>query len=571
MLIEGQVAARFLAGLYRLMKERCSRRPNPQFTSSKLRDPSSAQEEDMIVSKLRPIASIAALMVFTAPLYAEDLTIGVKSEPSSMDPQFHVLATNMQVAFSIFEGLVGQESSGAVAPLLAESWTQPSETEWDFKLREGVTFSEGSPLTADDVVFTFDRVPNVPNSPTAFTLFTRKIATVEAVDPQTVRITTSDPYPYLLSDIVNIPILSRSAASGDAPEGKTTTQMNSGDGLIGTGAYKFVSWQKGADLVLERNETYWGEAPEWDRVIMRPMTNPAARAAALLAGDIDIMEDPPTASAEELESNPDVKIVTGPPARVIYIALDQDRDDSPGISGTDGANPLKEKAVREALSLAIDREGITSRVMGGVAVPAASLGPPDMFGTSPENVVKPADPARAQELLAEAGYPDGFSITLGSPNGRYVNDARVAQTVASMWSRIGVQTDVDAAAPPVFFQNRDQLNYSAYLGSWGNGNAEIASTMVTQLGTYDKESGIGGSNAGRYSNPELDALLQEASVTMDDEARAQLVEQADVIAMQDYAILPIHFEVATWAMRSDLNYDARLDGYTLPQGLSSAD
>lgn len=525
----------------------------------------------MTLARLRPLSSISALLASAMPLMAADLTIGVKSEPSSMDPQFHVLATNMQVAFSIFEGLVGQDSAGKVQPLLAESWTQPSPTQWDFKLREGVTFSNGTPLAADDVVFTFDRVAKVPNSPTSFTLFTRKIASVEALDPLTVRITTTGPYPYLLTDIVNIPVMSRAAASGDAPEGKTTTELNRGDGLVGTGPFTFVSWQKGADVVLERNRTYWGAASEWERVIMRPMTNPAARTAALLAGDIDVMEDPPTASAADLQGNPDVKVVSGPPARVIYVALDQGRDDSPGITGTDGANPLKDRRVREALSLAIDREGITGRVMGGVAVAAASLGPPDMFGTSPENTVRPADPARAKELLAEAGFPDGFSITLGSPNGRYVNDARVAQTVAAMWSRIGVATQVDAAAPPVFFKSRDQLNYSAYLGSWGNGNGEIASTLITQLGSYDKERGIGNSNAGRYSNPDLDALLEQASVTMDDAERARLVEGADLMAMQDFAILPLHFEVATWAMRKGLDYDARLDGYTLPQGVTSVE
>ncbi|WP_082400814.1 ABC transporter substrate-binding protein [Gemmobacter sp. LW-1] len=511
-------------------------------------------------------ATAFAGLTLGGPALADDLTIGLKSEPSSLDPQFHVLSPNMQVALSIFEALTTQDSTGAVKPLLAESWALASPTEWDFKLRPGVTFSDGSPLTAADVVFTFDRVAKVPNSPTAFTLFTRKIASVTALDDATVRITTTVPYPLLLVDIVNIPILSKTAASGPAPEGRTTTEMNRGEGLIGTGPFTFVSWQKGADLVLARNEHYWGTAPAWDRVVMRPMTNPAARAAALLAGDIDMMEDLPTASIADFRANKAVNVVSAPPARSIYIALDQERDDSPGIGGAGGKNPLKDKRVREALSLAIDRAAIVERIMGGAAVAAGSLGTGTMFGTSPAHVDAPRpDTERARALLAEAGWGNGFTITLGSPSGRYVNDARVSQTVAAMWSRIGVTTAVDAVAPPVYFKNRDALDYSAYLGSWGNNTAEIGTTLTAQLMTYDKAKGQGTANGGRYSNPELDRLLDEASGTMDDAARKALLEQADALAMEDYAILPLHFEVPSWALRSGLTYAARADQFTLPQ------
>ena len=520
------------------------------------------------MSILRPrlLMATALALIVAQPLLAADLKIGVKSEPSSMDPQFHVLSPNMQVSLAIFESLTMQDAKGAVKPMLAESWTLASPTEWDFKLRSGVTFSDGTPLTADDVVFTFDRVAKVPNSPTPFTLFTRKIASVTALDAGTVRITTTEPYPLLLVDIVNLPIMSRAAASGPADEGKTTTELNRGEGLIGTGPFRFVSWQKGADLVLERNETYWGARPEWDRVIMRPMTNPAARAAALLAGDIDLMEDMPTASLEELRANPAISVVAAPAARVIYVALDQGRDDSPGIAGTDGKNPLKDHRVRQALSLAIDRDGIVSRVMGGAALAAGSLGTPNMFGVSPDHMTAAkADPDRAKALLAEAGWPEGFTITLGTPSGRYVNDARVSQTIAAMWSRIGVKTAVDAAAPPVFFKNRDALTYSAYLGSWGNNTGEIGTTLNAQLATADKSKGQGGANNGRYSNPELDALLAQASATMEDDARAALLQKADALAMDDYAILPIHFEIPSWGLRKGLALDARADQFTLPQ------
>lgn len=519
--------------------------------------------------RLAPLMTALSLLVAT-PVLAADLRIGLKAEPSALDPQFHVLVPNAQIGFAIFDPLVMMDADLAVVPMLAESWTVDG-TVWDFTLRSGVTFSDGSPLVAEDVVFTFARIPLVPNAPTAYTLFTRQIESVTAVDDHTVRITTKVPYPLLLTDIANLPILSHLAAAGSAPEGRTTQEMNRGEGLVGTGPFKFVSWQKGADLVLERNETYWGEAPAWDRVIYRPMSNPAARAAALLAGDIDVMEDPPTADLPGMKTNPALAIAEGTGTRIIYLALDQHAEPSPGITGTD-RNPLMDVRVREALSLAIDRKAIVDRVMDGVAVPAGDLIPWPMFGALEDHATAPeADPARARELLAEAGYPDGFGITIGTPNGRYVNDSRVAQTIAALWARIGVQAEVDAVAPPVFFKNRDAFEYSAYLAGWGNSTGEVLTTLRSLVGTRDPATGTGTSNGGRYSNPELDGLLDEAARTMDDDARRALLEKADALVLSDYGILPLHFEVPVWAMRNGLGYVARADQMTLPQYIRPAE
>ena len=516
-------------------------------------------------------ASVAVFLSGAAQAFAVDLKIGVKSEPSSLDPQFHVLATNMQVAFAMFDPLIMMDEKLSPQPALAESWTVRNDTEWDFSLRKDAEFSNGSPLTADDVVFTFDRIPKVPNSPTAFTLFTRQIAKVEAIDAHTVRITTKRPYPLLLTDLANLPIMSKAAATGPAPEGKTTVELNRGEGLVGTGPFKFVSWQKGADLVLERNANYWGKAPQWDKVIYRPMTNPAARAAALLAGDIDLMEDPPTADLERFKSNPELSVSQAPPARVVYIALDQHGEPSPGITGTNGKNPLLDKRVREALSLSIDRKAIVDRIMGGVAVAAGDLGPSNLFGTVPARVEAPAaDITKAKALLTEAGYPNGFQISLGTPNGRYVNDVRVAQTIAAMWTRIGVKTEVAAAASPVFFKNRDEFQYSAYLAAWGNASGEVGTTLLAQVGTRDPSKGAGTGNGGRYSNPAVDTLLEQAAATMDDAGRKALLQKADDTVLSDYGIVPIHFEVPVWALKKGLHYTARADQYTLPQGVISA-
>jgi peptide/nickel transport system substrate-binding protein len=505
-----------------------------------------------------------------APAAARDLTIGLKTEPSSLDPQYHSLTPNTQIAETIFEPLVGADSQLKPVPLLATSWTSEGDT-WTFKLRPDVKFSDGTPFTADDVVFTFDRVPKVPNSPSPFTLYLNGVTKVEAVDPLTVRITTAGPSPLLLPNLSQLPIMSKKAASGSAPEGKTTTELNAGDGLVGTGPYKFVAWQRGAQLTLARNDNYWGGKPTWDKVIYKPMTNAASRVAALLAGDVDMIEDPPTDDLPRLQKDKNLYIEETPSVRVVYVAMDQYAEPSATIKDSNGKNPLKDKRVREALSLAINRQALVERVMGGVAKPAGNLLPYPMFGASKKYAEAPkADVEKARQLLKDAGYPNGFSITLGSPSGRYINDEKVAQTIASMWSRIGVKTQVDAVTPPVFFKNRDSYQYSAYLAGWSVTSGEMSNALGSLLVTPNPQKGMGTTNRGRYSNPKMDELVAKAAVTMDDGQRAGFLQQAADMAIDDYAILPIHFELSVWAMKKDIRYAGRSDQMTLAQGATLA-
>ncbi|CAB3825894.1 Glutathione-binding protein GsiB [Achromobacter anxifer] len=517
-------------------------------------------------SRVLACGSAAVMLAFGtfSSAMARDLVIALKTEPSSMDPQYHALTPNTQISQTIFDTLVATDAQLKPQPSLAESWTVDGKV-WTFKLRPNVKFSDGSPFTADDVVFTYARVPKVPNSPSPFTLYLSSVEKTEAVDPQTVRITTKDVAPNLLVNLAQLPIMSKKAASGPAAEGKTTTELNSGDGLVGTGPYKFVSWKRGAEFVLARNDNYWGKKPEWDRVVYRPISNAAARVAALLAGDVDMIEDPPTDDLPKLKGDKKLYVEETPSVRVVYVALDQFAEPSPGIQGTE-KNPMKDKRVREALSLAINRDALVERVMGGVALPAGNLLPYPMFGSSKEHAKAPkADVEKAKALLKEAGYPNGFSITLGSPSGRYVNDSKVAQAIASMWTRIGVKTSVDAMAPPVFFKNRDSYAFSAYLAGWSVTSGEMSNALTSLLVTRNPEAGLGTTNRSRYSNPKMDELVKEASSTMDDAKRAELLSKASNIAMDDYAMLPVHFELSVWAMKNDIRYQGRPDQVTLAQ------
>lgn len=518
-------------------------------------------------SRLRPLCALALVAAsgLAGHAMARDLVVALKTEPSSMDPQYHALTPNIQLSQTLFDPLVCADAEMIPKPCLAESWAASGNT-WTFKLRPNVKFSDGSPLTAADVVFTFDRVAKVPNSPSSFKIYLQEITKVEAVNPLTVRITTEKPYPLLPTNMAQLPIMSAKAAAGPAPEGKTTTELNAGTGLVGAGPYKFVSWKRGSEIVFERNPHYWGPAPAWDKVIYRPITNPAARVAALLAGDVDLIEDPPTDDLARLQKEPKLNVVTKASNRIIYVALDQHGEQTPGIQGTNGKNPFLDKRVREAMSLAIDRTALVERVMGGVGTPAAQLLPFPMLGAS-KALVTPAkaDPDKAKALLRAAGYPDGFTLVLGSPNGRYINDSKVAQTLAAMWTRIGVKTTVDAVAPPVFFKNRDSYAYSAYLAGWGTATGEMSNTLNSLLVTPNKDKGVGTTNRSRYSNPAMDKLVDESADIMDAGKRGEMLAKASELAMADFAMLPIHFEHSVWAMKKGLEFTGRADQQTMVQ------
>jgi len=511
------------------------------------------------------VLALCTLMGAAAPVLARDLVVALKTEPSSMDPQYHALTPNIQLSQSLFDPLVCPTAELALKPCLATAWSADGNV-WTFKLRPDVKFSDGSPFTAKDVLFSFDRVPKVPNSPSSFKLYLQHVVKVEAPDPMTVKITTDVPYPLLPNNLGSLPIMSAKAAAGPAPEGKTTTELNSGDGLVGTGPFKFVSWKRGSEIVFERNPNYWDKASAFDKVIYRPISNPAARVAALLSGDVDLMEDPPTDDLERLKKDPKLSVISKASVRIVYVALDQNGEKTPGIEGTNGKNPLLDKRVREAMSLAIDRKALVDRIMGGVATPAAQLLPYPMLGASPKlvNAEKP-DVTKAKALLKDAGYPDGFTLVLGTPNGRYINDTKVAQTLASMWTRVGIKTTIDATSPPVFFKKRNEYAYSAYLAGWATATGEMSNTLNSLLVTPDKDKGVGTTNMSRYSNRDMDKLVEAAGTTMDDKQRGAMLAQASEVAMADYAMLPIHFEHSVWAMKKGLQFDARADQETLVQ------
>ncbi|MEZ5845457.1 MAG: ABC transporter substrate-binding protein [Geminicoccaceae bacterium] len=512
------------------------------------------------------LAATAILALGPGMAAAEDLTIGLASEPTSMDPHYHNLGPNNALTLHVFNRLVDQDDNQGLQPSLATSWKPIDDLTWEFKLREGVKFHDGTDFNADDVVFTFERAPNVPNSPAGFGTYA-KGKTVEKIDDYTIHIKSEEPYPLMANDISTIRIISDSIR--DIAE---TSKFNSGEAAIGTGPFKYSEYVPGDRIVVVRNDDYWGEPPLWDKVTFKPIGAGPARVAALLAGDVDVISEVPTTDITTLEGEEDVVLSQGVSNRVIYLHLDHFRDDSPFIKAKDGGpitNPLKDNRVRQAISKAIHRDAIVERVMEGVAIPAGQLLPEGFFGTSKNLSPVAYDPDGARALLEEAGVGDGFAMTIHGPNDRYINDAKIAEAIGQMLTRIGIEMTVETMPRSVYFQRASSgaadgsPEFSFILVGWGAGTGEASSPLKALIHTYDKDKGYGATNRGRYSNPEVDALIEEALATVDDDKRAEVLARATEMAIADNAIIPLHYQVNTWGSRKGLAFRPRTDEYTL--------
>ncbi|MCH8036796.1 MAG: ABC transporter substrate-binding protein [Proteobacteria bacterium] len=511
-------------------------------------------------------AAVALAVAGAMPAGAQELRVGLANEPTAIDPHYHNLTPNNALTASIFDALILQDDRQRLLPGLATSWKALDATTWEFKLRQGVKWHDGKPFTADDVLFSFARAPEVPNSPSSFATFT-KGKTLTAIDDFTIRIVTEKPHPLTPNDVSQLKIISRAAA-----EGASTADFNSGKAAIGTGPFKFVEWVPNDRLILERNDDYWGDKPEWSRVVIKPIKSGPARVAALLAGDVDFIDKVPTPDIERLKSDPDLSLSQGTSNRVIYLHLDQFREDSPFVRAKDGGpikNPLMDQRVRKAISKAINRQAIVERVMENIAIAAGQLLPDGFFGVSDKLKVEPYDPEGAKALLAEAGVPDGFKLTIHGPNDRYINDAKIAEAIAQMLTRIGIDTAVETMPKSIYFKRASRggpdgsPEFSFVLVGWGAGTGEASSPLKSLIHTYDKSRGMGASNRGRHSDAKTDALIEEALATVDDTKREALLQEATERAIGDLAIIPLHYQVNTWGARKGLTYKARTDERTL--------
>jgi peptide/nickel transport system substrate-binding protein len=520
----------------------------------------------------RTISGVAALVFSLAatPMAAQTLTIGVRAGPESIDPHFSASGTHAEALKHVFDTLVWSGDGLNLEPRIAESWKTINDTTWEFKLRRGVKFHDGSDMTAEDVKFSIDRVPAV-SGPAATTIYVRSVKEVKIVDPYTVQVITNGPAPTLPNDFVRLSVVSAKAAKNYSTKETANAGFNSGTAAIGTGPYKFVSWTPKEQLVLERFDGYWGGRQPWQRVIRREVPNDAARVAQLKAGQLDIIARVPAADVPTLEKDPNLRIVKSDTIYVFNMEFDM-REKGFQVTAKDGsplaANPLRDARVREAIDLAIDRQVLAEIVMEGTGRPANQIVTPTIFGYNKSIPQPKPDLNRAKKLLGEAGYANGFRGVFLYTSDRLPGDRQVGTAVAQMVARIGLDLRSNAQPAAVFFPARGRGEFAVAMWGWGTLTGEANLTLTSLIHTNDPARRLGGFNTTGYSNPALDKLIQRAGVEMDVDKRRAVLEEALAMVARDRPRIPLVSINTAWAMqKSKVNITPRVDEDTLAMNI----
>jgi peptide/nickel transport system substrate-binding protein len=498
--------------------------------------------------RLLAVALACTLVLPAAAQPQRTLSIGMGGIPTGMDPHYHSTNNNNAQLRQIFNPLIDADSQGGLFSVLAERWRIVDDLTWEFTLREGIRFHDGTPFTPDDVAFTIARIPTIQNSPGPFTTQIRPITRVEAVDARTVRLHTAAPTPFLDRDIAQILMLSRTLHAS-----ATMAEFNAGRALVGTGAYRHVALALGDRHEIERNPNFWGERAPWDRVVTRFITNAGARTAALLAGDVDLIDAVPLQDIARLSGDPRLAVWGIDTNTTVFLFPDSVRETVPHVTDKAGnplaRNPMTDRRVRQAMSLAIPRQVMVERLLSGQGRAAEQIASPPLPDRVPDMAPLAYDIARARALLAEAGFPDGFRITVHGPNGFLVGDADMLQAVAQAFTRIGIETRVEVLPPATFFTRATQREFPLFLASF---TASTAAVMLRQtVMTRDPALGLGAFNRLHYSNPAVDRPLAEALRTMDEARRTPLTQAAMRAAVEDVALIPLIYVRASWAGRRD--------------------
>lgn len=453
----------------------------------------------------------------------------------------------------IYEALISRAPDLSLVPVLATDWEALEPTLWEFRLREGVSFHDGSPFTAEDVAFSIRRA-QTENSQYSF--FVEGIEEVEIVDDYTVRFHTNEPVPLLPEQLYSIYIM---PSDWSIEHGLEEVQNFSGGeenyavrNAIGTGPFILELREPGIRTLMRRNDDWWGfdvlENPtNIDRIEFTPIANAATRVAALLSGELDLMLDPPLQDLRRIERTPGLKLESVPQVRTIFFGLDQSSDEL-RTSNVEGTNPFADVRVRRAMYQALNMDAIRDRLMRGYSVPAGQLVAPGIGGHDEAFDTRfPYDPDAARTLLAEAGYPDGFSVTLSCPNDRYVNDEPICQAVVSMLGQIGIRVTLDARTKSLHFNDIEERRVDFYMLGWTPSTLDSADTFEYLYITN------GSWNSGGYSNPAFDALVEQINTEIDMDRRNALMHEAWQVVTDDVAYLPLHHQVLTWAMRDNVN------------------
>jgi peptide/nickel transport system substrate-binding protein len=484
-------------------------------------------------------------------LAAAELTVAQDTPPRMMNPHGDDSDAGLSYMANFFDGLLQRKGAdGELVPALAVRWERPDMLTWRFYLRKGVTFHNGNPFTADDVKFTFERLKDAEVS--EFTNTGKSIDTVTVVDSHTVDIKTKEPIPWFANNMHQVFIMDR----------ESTESRDPGDVMvkpIGTGAYQLDEWVKGSYVRLKANPSYWEGAPQIKTVEIRPITESSTRFAALVSGQVDIVTGVPVELFGKIMDNKKLKVIKRPARRSIFLAL-----------GNKSGTPTADIRVRKAIYMAINEEEIIAKIMRGHASPAAQIPDPPTIGYNPAIKRLAYDPAMSRKLLADAGYADGFDITLSGPNDRYVQDAKIAEAVARYLAKVGIRAKLDVKPKSVFFPEVTKGILDFYLIGWFDGTFDMGRTFFKLAHTRNEESGHGVFNGVAYSDAEVDQLLEATADIVDPQKRQDALMKLNKMAMDKIFVIPLHYQEDLYAMQAGkgLSFSPRPDRWMVYKEIS---
>lgn len=512
---------------------------------------------------IRCIAAFA-IAATVAAAHGRTFKYADQGDVLSMDPYMMNEALLLNFTGNVYEALTGRGKNLEVVPELATDWKQIEPTVWRFNLRKGVRFHDGAPFTAADVVFSLERAQAEGSDMKAYVA---EIREVRPIDDHAVDVVTHRPFP-ILPDVISLwRIMSKSWCEKNNAvrpvDVRKGTENYASTHANGTGPFMLKSRQPGVRTVLVPNPNWWGERQHnLTEAIFMPIGNDATRVAALISGEIDMMQPVPLQDTARLRANPNLKVMQGPELRTIFLGMDQRRDELL-FSNVKGRNPFKDRRVRQAIYQAIDISAIQRTTMRGASTPTALMVAPGIRGFVPElNTRLPHDPAAARKLLADAGYPDGFEVGMSCPNDRYVNDAEICQAVAAMLARIGVKVNLVAETKATYFPKILKRETSFYLLGWTPGSLDAQNPLFALMATPG-EKGQGGFNLGSYSNARLDELTRAIAEEIDPAKRAAMIREAFKIHQDDIGHIPLHQQALNWGMRSNVELVQRADNFNL--------
>ncbi|MFN3303268.1 MAG: ABC transporter substrate-binding protein [Roseateles sp.] len=505
-----------------------------------------------------------ALLGLALGASAQTLRWANQGDPQTMDPHSQNESLTNMVNGQIYERLTSRNARLGLVPGLAEQWTQTGPLSWRFKLRAGVKFHDGTPLTADDVVFSIQRAKE-PTSQVA--VYANAVGTPKRVDDLTVDFQLASFNPIFLQHIDQLWIMSRKWCEThrvtrpldfkNKEESHTSLHAN------GTGPYLLVSRQPGIKTVLKRNPNWWGKFQgNVQEVVYTPIASDATRLAALISGEIDFVHDPAPRDIARLRNTAGVKVIEGPENRIVFIGMDQARDKLLYGKVPGDKNPFKDLRVRRALYQAIDIEALRAKLMAGLSQPTGGLTPSSdaSFDDPALQTRLPFDIAAARRLMAEAGYPDGFEVTLDCPNNRYINDEQICAALAAMWAQLKIKVRVNAMPRVLYFPKLEKLDTSLFMYGWG-GSITDAETILTPLYRNRGDKGVGYYNYGNVRNDRADALMAQSSVEPDAKKREALIRAALTELREQVAVIPLHRQIIPWAARANVTPVHRPDNW----------